>query len=352
MEAGMDSPSTKFPVLSPALAIPSQREFEQRFIAFLRHMRCSLGREARLKYADERFARKKGQQARERHLRECGLERLSETELDQLIRLAQVGSALTGPADLEEVDAWAAALHAAAPWMSDISTFLMRHMRRSVRAGNRGLSVPPIILVGPPGDGKTTFARLIAAVTEAPYRQIDVGSGSAAFRVTGLERGWKSAQSGLPVETVLNTGIANPLMIVNEIDKSTRPQSDSGTVPDLTTALMQMLEPETACRFECPFLRLRFDMSRVSWVMTANDLSPIAAPLRDRCAVFQLPEVTPHVAGQMFDTLAGGVPELDREVLQMARRSVVTAAERGGMSLRRIRRILEQLDTEPAALLH
>jgi hypothetical protein len=348
----MDSHHNKFPVLSPALAIPSQSEFEQRFTSFLRHMRCSLGREGRLRYVDERFAKRKGQQARDRHIRASGLERLAEAEQDQLIRLARVGAALTGPANREDVDAWAAALHAAAPWMSEISTFLMRHMRRSVRAGHRGLSVPPIILVGPPGDGKTTFARLIAAATEAPYRQIDVGSGSAAFRVTGLERGWKNAQSGLPVETVLNTGVANPLMVVNEIDKATRPQSDSGTVPDLTTALMQMLEPETASRFECPFLRLRFDMSRVSWIMTANALSPIAAPLRDRCAVFQLPEVTPQVAGQMFDTLAKGFPELDPEVLYMARRSVVAAAERRGMSLRRIRRILEQLDDEPAALLH
>jgi hypothetical protein len=54
----------------------------------------------------------------------------------------------------------------------------------------------------------------------------------------------------------------------------------------------------------------------------------------------------------MFDTLARGFSELDPEVLYIARRSVVTAAERGSMSLRRIRRILEQLDAEPVALLH
>jgi DNA polymerase III delta prime subunit len=87
-------------------------------------------------------------------------------------------------------------------------------------------------------------------------------------------------------------------------------------------------------------------------MMTANKLSTIAAPLRDRCAVFRLPEVTPQVAGQMFDAVARGVPGLDPDVLEMARRSVLAAAERGGMSLRRIKRILEQLDDEPAALLH
>ena len=185
-----------------------------------------------------------------------------------------------------------------------------------------------------------------------PHRQINVGSGSAAFRVTGLERGWKSAQSGVPVESMLSTSVGNPVMIVNEIDKATRPQSDSGSVSDLTTALMQMLEPETARRFECPFLRQRFDMARVSWVLTANDLSTIAVPLRDRCTVFQLPEVTPQVAGQMFDTVARGFPEVDPEVLQIARRSVVAATERRNMSLRRIQRILDQLEEEPAPLLH
>lgn len=348
----MNNSTNKFQVLSPALGISTLHDFEQKFLSFRRRMRKNIGRRATLSHSEDWFARRRAQNARNRRIRAIGLDRVSDSEQDQLIRLARVGAALTGPADREDVDAWAAALHAAAPWMSEISTFLMRHMRRSVGAGKLGLTIPPIILVGPPGDGKTTFARLLADLAGTPHRQIDVGSGSAAFRVTGLERGWKSAQSGVPVESMLSTSVANSVMIVNEIDKATRPQSDSGTVPDLTTALMQMLEPETASRFECPFLRLRFNASRVNWIMTANALSPIAAPLRDRCAVFQLPEVTPQVAGQMFDTLAKGFPELDPEVLYIARRSVVTAAERGSMSLRRIRRILEQLDAEPVALLH
>ena len=84
--------------------------------------------------------------------------------------------------------------------MSEVGTFLMRHMRRAIEKGRLGLSIPPILLVGPPGDGKTTYARLIAELAGTPFRQIDVGSGSAGFRITGLERGWSSAQSGVPVE--------------------------------------------------------------------------------------------------------------------------------------------------------
>jgi len=348
----MTNSTNKFQVLSPALGIATQHDFEQKFLSFRRRMRKNIGRRATLTTSEDWFARRRAQNARERRIREIGLDRVSDAEQDQLMRLARAGATLTGPTDLDAVDAWAAALHQKSPWMSEVSTFLMRHMRRSIRAGHRGLSVPPIILVGPPGDGKTTFARLLADMADTPHRQIDVGSGSAAFRVTGLERGWKSAQSGVPVESVLSTSVGNGVMIVNEIDKATRPQSDSGNVPDLTTALMQMLEPETACRFECPFLRQQFDMSRVSWIMTANKLSMIAAPLRDRCAVFQLPEMTPQVAGQMFDAVARGVPGLDPDVLQMARRSVLAAAERGGMSLRRIKRILNRLEEEPAPLLH
>lgn len=348
----MTNSTNKFQVLSPALGISTLHDFEQKFLSARRRMRKNIGRRATLTHSEDWFARRRAQNARDRRIREIGLDRVSDAEQDQLMRLARAGATLTGPTDRDAVDAWAAALHQKSPWMSEVSTFLMRHMRRSIRAGHRGLSVPPIILVGPPGDGKTTFARLIADLADTPHRQIDVGSGSAAFRVTGLERGWKSAQSGVPVESMLSTSVANSVMIVNEIDKAARPMSDTGSVGDLTTALMQMLEPETGSRFECPFLRQSFDMSRISWIMTANRLSTIAAPLRDRCAVFQLPAVTPKLAGEMFDTLARAFPELDPEVLYMARRAVVAAAERGGMSLRRIRRILERLGDDPAAPLH
>lgn len=348
----MTNSTNKFQVLSPALGISTLHDFEQKFLSARRRMRKNIGRRATLTHSEDWFARRRAQNARDRRIREIGLDRVSDAEQDQLMRLARAGATLTGPTDRDAVDAWAAALHHESPWMSEVSTFLMRHMRRSIGAGKLGLTIPPIILVGPPGDGKTTFARLLADLADTPHRQIDVGSGSAAFRVTGLERGWRGDQSGVPVESMLSKSVGNPVMIVNELHKATRPRSQNGSVPDLTTALLQMLEPETACRFECPFLRQQFDMSRVSWVLTANDLAPVAAPLRDRCAIFQLPEVTPTIAGQMFDTLARGFPKLDHEVLQMARRAVVAAAEHGYMSLRRIKRVLDQLEEEPAPLLH
>lgn len=81
--------------------------------------------------------------------------------------------------------------------------------------GGRGFALPPVILVGPPGIGKSHFARRLAELAMLPIRMIDVGGGSAGFRISGTEKGWSSEQPGLPVETVLATRIANPVMVVD-----------------------------------------------------------------------------------------------------------------------------------------
>jgi hypothetical protein len=95
-----------------------------------------------------------------------------------------------------------------------------------------------------------------------------------------------------------------------------------------------------------------FDLSRVSWVLTANDLDRVPAPLLDRCTLFRMPEVTPEVAGLMFDTLAGDHSDLDPHFMSAARSAVTAAAARGHVSLRQIKRIFDMLAYDPPMLLH
>jgi hypothetical protein len=195
---------------------------------------------------------------------------------------------------------------------------------------------------------------MLGEVAGAPIREVDVGSGSSAFRIAGIEKGWASAGEGVPVETVLMHRIANPVIVVNEVDKvGVKVGSRSGGVTSLTTALLQVLEPETAGRFECPVHRIRFDLSRLNWILTANDIRLVPRPLRDRCHVFHMPLVTPDVAAQMFDTLLRDFDaDIDEDVCRLVRAGVIEAAEHGHVSLRQIRRILERIAAADPQILH
>ena len=141
-----------------------------------------------------------------------------------------------------------------------------------IRAGGRGLRFPPVILDGPPGVGKTHFARRLAAHAGTTCRVIDAGAASAAFRIAGVERGWSTEAPGIPVQEMLATGITNPVIVVDEIDKAAEAEfSGSGFRTSLVAALLGLLEPDSAKGWECLCFRLTFDMSRICWVLTSND---------------------------------------------------------------------------------
>lgn len=344
-----------YPVLSPDLYFPGLQETEKAVQALL--LRILQARNPGVKapsFEQNRRARKRGQRLYECRLRRSGLAGLKEDQRDQLMILARAGARIAGPLTEHQVDEWAAQVHDRTPWMGDLTTHLMRHMRSRVAAGQLGLSVPPLLLCGQPGNGKSWYAHMVGEVAGTPVREIDVGGGSAGFRIAGLEKGWASAGAGIPVETMLAHRVANPLLVVNEVDKAgEKIGSTTGGVTSLTTSLLQLLEPETASRFECPAYRVRFDLSQVSWILTANDLGGVPAPLRDRCHVVLMPEVTPEIAGLMFDTLLREIDaDLDEDACGLAREAVIKAVEHGHVSLRQIRRILERITLAVPQLLH
>lgn len=344
-----------YPVLSPDLYFPGLQETEKAVQATL--LRILQARSPGVKapsFEQNRRARRRGQRLYECRLHRAGLSSLREDQRDRVMALARSGARIAGPLTEHQVDEWAAQVHDRTPWMGDLTTHLMRHMRSRVAAGRPGLSIPPLLLVGAPGTGKSWYARVVGEIGGAPVRAIDVAGGSAGFRIAGLEKGWASAGAGIPVETVLMHRIANPVFVVDEVDKAgQKVGSTSGGVTSLTTSLLQVLEPETAARFECPAYRVRFDLSQMNWILTANDIDDVPEPLRDRCHVFCMPAVTPSVAEVMFDTLLRGIDaDLDEDACGLAREAVVKAAEHGHVSLRQIRRILERLGAADPQILH
>ncbi|MDE0304202.1 MAG: AAA family ATPase [Albidovulum sp.] len=162
----------------------------------------------------------------------------------------------------DEGETLAASLHESRPWMAEASNLVWKDVTTHIGEGGAGLRFRPFILDGPPGIGKTAFARGLAR---------EAGQGSAAFRVAGVEWGWSTSAPGVPLEAIVRSRTANPAILVDEIDKAGRGWSGNSAAADLTSALLGLLEPETARSWECCHTRLRFDMSRVCWILASND---------------------------------------------------------------------------------
>ena len=234
-----------------------------------------------------------------------------------------------------QADELAAALHAEMPWMAPATEACWRAMRRSARDG-APLRIGPLLLDGPPGIGKTTWAHRLAEMLQLPSVELDAAKGLASFSLTGTERGWASSQPGRPLDKMMDSGIANPLVIIDEIDKTGR---SLGTSAAFEPALLGLLEPESARNWDCPFHRLQFDMSHLSWVLTSNWLLRVSEPVRSRVQVLSLP--LPTVAElQAFarrQATAAGLPAPAAEALCEA---VGQAGKHWEMSLRDVGRML------------
>ncbi len=292
--------------------------------------------------------------AREHHRMEAGyydraLKNAGQkNEVQEFVKkLATSHPALVGPSTLHAVDEMIAELHASAPWMADVSTWTYKALRASYNTGQTWLALPPVILVGPPGCGKSTYARKLAALSGAPVRTLDAGASNASFIVAGTDPTWSKAQAGIPLQEVAKSGIANPVMIVDEIEKAGTMTTSGGSRVSLPDALLGLLEPTSSTSWECPYSRRSYNMSQISWILTANDREGIPAPLLDRCRVFDVGYPAAEDLAHLIRILAAGC--LFDEVTDRLIARVQAAVSKGRPpSLRRI----QQLIGEAVAVAH
>ncbi|AUH34315.1 ATP-binding protein [Paracoccus tegillarcae] len=177
----MDKLQTRrFAVLSPDLNVPQLQDMERDFKNAWIRMKGNLlsGGAPKLAYREEKKAKDLAADAHSRRLRQVGLSALAKEARAQVTALARAGAALSGPSTRDEVYQFAADLHAESPWMRGVSAWIMHQMLVHVDVGGCGLTVLPVILAGPPGIGKSHYARRLAELAGAPSRLIDVGSGS------------------------------------------------------------------------------------------------------------------------------------------------------------------------------
>lgn len=208
----------RFPVLPPAARLPPLEDIGARFTKFLARMRRGLygdSGKGKLRFGEDSKIKNLAQRAYKRRLRASGLPSVKPEALPAVMALACEGGRLGGPVTEDDVYRLIAELHGESQWMRDVSTWVMKQMLRNVAAGTRGLALPPMILAGPPGVGKSHYARRLAELSGLPVRMIDVGGGSAGFRISGTEKGWSTEQPGIPVETILARRVANPIMMVD-----------------------------------------------------------------------------------------------------------------------------------------
>ncbi|MCK9917335.1 AAA family ATPase [Microbacteriaceae bacterium K1510] len=201
----------------------------------------------------------------------------------------------------------------------------------------------PTLLVGEAGGGKSRLARRLAETLGLPLHRFD-GSGSADNTFAGTSRRWSTGEHCTPLEAIRRHRVANPLLLVDEIDKA-------GVSPNngaLTHAILPFVEPENARAYPDPFVESEIDLSHVNYILTANTDIALPGPLRDRLRIVRLPrpaiEHLPQLARGIVADVArerGGDPrwwpDLDDGEL-----AVAEVLWRGG-SVRRLRAIVERL---------
>ena len=172
-------------------------------------------------------------------------------------------------------------------------------------ASSDALEITPLLLLGPPGVGKTHFARQLAELLGTGMGFVSMSSLTAGWVLSGASSQWKGARAGKVFEALVEGDYANPVMVIDEIDKA-----GGEAAYDPLGSLYSLLEHDTASKFIDEFAEVPVDASQVIWVATANDAHAIPEPILNRVNVYEVSapdfEAARAIARRLYQKLRDG----------------------------------------------
>ncbi len=246
----------------------------------------------------------------------------NQEEAKRLATLETMNSGLTGPRRtiltgdqnlIEQLNI----LKRRSPSFGGVVDLFCREARASIQT-KAPMRFTPILLVGPPGIGKTHTARQLARALDVPFASISMNLCDDVGEIVGHSLSWRAARQGIVSRTLANEQLASPLIMVDEIEKSMR----WGQHERPTDIWLSLFERENAMAFMDAFLGLRMRADWIIWVCTANSLDELPAPLLDRMLVVPVQAPDAHerraVAENIFAAFLGERPGLQAPLEEAA----------------------------------